>query len=50
MKGKEKLQSYNKIVDKDANISKYLHLYLLTLSKNSVSSMLKNEFDARVNI
>ena len=50
MKGMKKFQSDTKIVHKVANISKYLHLYILTLSKNSVSYLLFLEFDGRINL
>ena len=50
MKGMKKLQSYTKIVHKEADISKYLHLYLLTRRKNSVSYLLFLEFDGRINL
>ena len=46
----KKHQLDTKIGNKEAKISKYLHLYLLTLSKNSVSSLLLKEFDVRVNV
>ena len=49
MKGMKKLQPDTKIVHKEVDISKYLHLYLLTRRKNSVSYLLLIEFDARIN-
>ena len=46
----KKLQSNTKIVHKEADISKYLHLYLLTRRKNSVSYLLLIDSDARINL
>ena len=49
MKGMKKLLPDTKIVHKEVDISKYLHQYLLTQSKNSVSYLILIEFDARIN-
>ena len=38
--GKKKLQWNTNIVDKEATKSKHLHLYIPTISKNNVSSLL----------
>ena len=46
----KKLRSDPKIDHKEADISKYLHLYLLTQSRNSVSFLLLIEFDERINL
>ena len=50
MKGKKKHPSDTKIIHKEANTSKYLHLYLFTQSKNSVSYLLLIDSDARINL